>query len=177
VSELEVRRHVISDLEGAVTADFPHCRVELFGSFCAGLSTFLSDLDVSVTSTVNGSSAHIADRWDARADLAEQEEEEEEEAEWDNSTVDSAVEGGEDGIKGTGTAASSSETSSTVAEVVAWSVHRDPDAEQTEAAAGEVCAAEGGDTWDKSSVQHSLPVVGLHTVYEVLQVRRGGLWL
>jgi predicted nucleotidyltransferase len=175
VSELEVRRHVISDLEEAVTADFPHCRIELFGSFCAGLSTFLSDLDVSVTSTVNGSSAHIADRWDDRADLAEQEEEEE--AEWDNSTVDSAVEGGEDGIKGTGTAASSSETSSTAAEVVAWSVHRDPDAEQTEAAAGEVCAAEGGDTREKSSVQHSLPVVGLHTVYEVLQVRRGGLWL
>jgi predicted nucleotidyltransferase len=175
VSELEVRRHVISDLEGAVTADFPHCRVELFGSFCAGLSTFLSDLDVSVTSTVNGSSAHIADRWDARADLAEQEEEEE--AQWDNSTVDSAVEGCEDGIKGTGTAASSSETSSTVAEVVAWSVHRDPDAKQTEAAAGEVCAAEGGDTWDKSSVQDPLPVVGLHTVYEVLQVRRGELWL
>jgi predicted nucleotidyltransferase len=175
VSELEVRRHVISDLEEAVTAAFPHCRIELFGSFCAGLSTFLSDLDVSVTSTVNGSSAHIADRWDDRTDLAEQEEEEE--AEWDNSTVDSAVEGGEDGIKGTGTAASSSETSSTVAEVVAWSVHRDPDAEQTEAAAGEVCAAEGEDTWDKSSVQDLLPVVGLHTVYEVLQVRRGGLWL
>jgi predicted nucleotidyltransferase len=175
VSELEVRRHVIADLEGAVTADFPHCRVELFGSFCAGLSTFLSDLDVSVTSTVNGSSGHIADRWDDRADLAEHEEDEE--AEWDNSTVDSAVEGGEDGIIGTGTAASSSETSSTVAEVVAWSVHCDPDAEQTEAAAGEVCAAEGGDTWDKSSLQDPLPVVGLHTVYEVLQVRRGELRL
>lgn len=47
-SESESRTSLILDVQDAVMSKFPTARIRLFGSYPVGLSTFLSDIDISV---------------------------------------------------------------------------------------------------------------------------------
>ena len=46
--ELDARKSLIRDIETVLDDEMPDSTIVLFGSFPVGLSTFLSDLDVSI---------------------------------------------------------------------------------------------------------------------------------
>ena len=46
--EEQSRSHIITDLEDIVAELFPGAQVSLFGSYAGGLSTFTSDLDMTI---------------------------------------------------------------------------------------------------------------------------------
>jgi hypothetical protein len=52
-TENEARLTMLRDIGDAVLSKFPVARVDLFGSFPVGLSTFLSDVDVSITNVLS----------------------------------------------------------------------------------------------------------------------------
>ena len=58
--EIQCRLSLIEDITDVVHAKFPSRSVEPFGSFCSNLSTFLSDIDISIEgkSSTDTSSSH-----------------------------------------------------------------------------------------------------------------------
>jgi predicted nucleotidyltransferase len=52
-AENEARLTMLRDIEDAVLNQLPMARIQLFGSFPVGLSTFLSDVDVSITNVLS----------------------------------------------------------------------------------------------------------------------------